>query len=60
MVFPVPGRGLCSEVARRSAGPIADPSQGIGKAADDQHVREMLQEQDAFLTDILCEGPHGQ
>ena len=60
MGFQVPGWGLCSEAAGHPAGPIAGPSQGIGKVADDQLVREKLWEQEAFLANILYEGRNTQ
>ena len=60
MVFPVPGHGLWSGAARCPVGPVTGPSRGIGKAADDQRVWEMLPEQDTFLADILHEGTGGQ
>ena len=60
MEFQVPGWGLCTEVAGHPAGPIAGPSQGIGKVADDQLVWEKLWEQEAFLANILYEGRNNQ
>ena len=60
MGFQVPGWGLCSEAAGHPAGPTAGPSQGIGKVADDQLVREKLWEQEAFLANILYEGRNAQ
>ena len=49
-----------AEDCTQKRGPIAGPSQGIGKVADDQLVREMLWEQETFLANKLYEGRNTQ